>query len=257
MSASSDLNAAQQTPNSSEPVVRAHFQTTLWTVVLNAGRSDSSQARSALAQLCQAYWYPLYAFVRRQGYQAHDAQDLTQAFFSRMLEKHALGQVDREKGKFRSFLLASLKNFLANEWDKAQTQRRGGGQEVISLDHDAAESRYGLEPSHDWSADRIFERRWALTLLDQVLARLRDEYRAEGKSDLFDQLKASLTGEAGSAPYAATAERLGMTEGAIKVAAHRLRHRYRELVRAEIAQTVAETDDVDDELRHLLTVLGE
>ncbi len=256
MNGSSDFNAARQTPNSFEPVAAGHFQTTLWTMVVHAGRSDSTLAREALAQLCQTYWYPLYVFVRRQGYQAHDAQDLTQAFFTRLLEKHALGQVDREKGKFRSFLLASLKNFLANEWDKGQAQKRGGGHEVISLDHDSAESRYGLEPSHYLSPDKIFERRWALTLLEQVLASLRDEYCSDGKADLFEQLKTTLTGESGSVTYAAIAERLGMTEGAIKVAAHRLRHRYRELIRTEIGQTVASADDVDDELRHLLSVLS-
>ncbi len=255
MSEPANLQGACDSAGLSEPVAAAHFQTTLWTIVIQAGRSDSTLARKALAQLCQTYWYPLYAFVRRQGYQAHDAQDLTQSFFARLLEKHSLGQVDREKGKFRSFLLASLKNFLANEWDKGQAQKRGGKQQVISLDHDSAESRYGLEPSHDLSPDKIFERRWALTLLEQVLANLREEYHADDKSDLFDQLKTTLTGESGSKPYATIAERLGMTEGAIKVAAHRLRHRYRELIRAEIAQTVSSAEDVDDELRHLLSVL--
>ena len=238
-----------------------HFQTTLWTIVVHAGRGDSPEAREALAQLCQRYWYPLYAFVRRQGHQAHDAQDLTQAFFTRLLEKQALGQVDRAKGKFRSFLLASLKNFLSNEWDRTQAQKRGGGQKagvrVISLDQDSAESRYGLEPSHEVTAERRCERRWALTLLDCVLAALRDEYRAENKAPLFDALKETLTGESGAAPYAVISERLGMTPGAIKVAAHRLRQRYRELVRAEVAQTVAGEGDVDDELRHMLTVLAE
>jgi RNA polymerase sigma-70 factor (ECF subfamily) len=232
------------------------FQTTRWTIVLNAGRSDSTQARSALAELCQSYWYPLYAFVRRQGHQAHDAQDLTQSFFTRLLEKHALDQVDREKGKFRSFLLASLKNFMANEWDKGQAQKRGG-QSTLSLDHDSAESRYGLEPSHELSAERIFERRWAMTLLDHAFATLRNEYETEGKGDLFQALKGTLTAESGSPTYASISERLGTTEGAIKVAAHRLRHRFRDVIRAEIAQTVASVEDVDDELRHLLSVLGE
>lgn len=234
-----------------------HFQTTLWTVVLLAGRSGSKDACDALAQLCQTYWYPLYAFVRRQGYHAHDAQDLTQAFFARLLEKHALGHVDRAKGTFRSFLLASLKNFLANEWDKDRAQKRGGGHKIFSLDRDSAESRYGLEPSHDLSADKVFERRWALTLLEQVLTNLRGEYDADGKLDLFEQLKSTLTGEFGSTSYASIAERLGTSEGAIKVAAHRLRHRFREQVRSEIAQTVALAEDVNDELRHLLTVLAE
>jgi RNA polymerase sigma-70 factor (ECF subfamily) len=232
-----------------------HFQTTLWTMVIHAGRDDSSQARDAMARLCQMYWYPLYVFVRRQGHQPSDAQDLTQAFFTRLLDKHALEHVDRAKGRFRSFLLGSLKNFLANEWDKAHAQKRGGGQQVISLDHDAAETWYGLEPSHDLSPDRIFERRWALTLLEQVLTRLREEY-ADGRSELFEELKATLTAESSSASYASIAERLGMTEGAVKVASHRLRQRYRELTRLEIAQTLTSEDDVDDELRYLMGVLS-
>jgi RNA polymerase sigma-70 factor (ECF subfamily) len=229
------------------------FPTTLWTIVLHAARDEPAQVRAALAQLCQAYWYPLYSFVRRRGYSPHDAEDLTQAFFAQLLEKHALEQVDPELGRFRTFLLASLKNFLANDWDKAHARKRGGGQTIVSLDKESAESRYQLEPSHDMTPERHFERQWAMTLLDQVLDALRDEYHAEGKGNLFDELKVVIVGQPG--PYAEMAARLGCSEGAIKVAVHRLRHRYRELLRARIAATVGE-GDVDDELRHLLVVLG-
>jgi RNA polymerase sigma factor (sigma-70 family) len=230
------------------------FPTTLWTVVLRAGRDDPGQARAALAQLCQGYWYPLYSFVRRRGHSPHDAQDRTQELFAHLLEKHGLGRVDPEQGRFRTFLLASLKNFLANDWDKAHALKRGGGQSVVSLEQDSAESRYRLEPSHDLTPDRHFERQWALTLLDQVLVALRDEYHSEGKGDLFEELKPVLTGQPGA--YAKIAARLHRSEGAIKVAVHRLRHRYRELMQARVAETVGD-DDVEDELRHLLAALSD
>jgi RNA polymerase sigma-70 factor (ECF subfamily) len=229
------------------------FPTTLWTVVLHAGRDEPARAQAALAQLCQGYWYPLYSFVRRRGYSPHDAQDLTQAFFAQLLEKRGLERVDPELGRFRTFLLASLRNFLANDWDKAQARKRGGGQKIVSLDEERAESRYQLEPSHDMTPERHFERQWAMTLLDQVLDALRDEYHAEGKGDLFEELKAVIVGRPGA--YTDIAARLRRSEGAIKVAVHRLRHRYRELMRARIAATVGE-GEVEDELRHLLTVLN-
>lgn len=230
-----------------------NFPTTLWTVVLHAGRDEPAQARAALEQLCQGYWYPLYSFVRRRGYSPHDAQDLAQAFFVHLLEKRGLGRIDPEQGRFRTFLLASLKNFLANDWDRANARKRGGGKSIVSLEQESAESRYQLEPSHNLTPERHFERQWALTLLDQVLAALRDEYHADGKVDLFEELKAALTGQAGA--YAEIAARLRSSEGAIKVAIHRLRHRYRELMRARIAETVGE-GDVEDEMRHLLAVLS-
>ena len=231
------------------------FSTTLWTVVRHANSTDSTEARAALAQLCQTYWYPLYSFVRRRGFAPHDAQDLTQAFFAHLLENDGIGRVDRTQGRFRSFLLASLKNFLANEWDKSQAQKRGGGQTFVSLEQEGAEERYQVEPSHDLTPERHFERQWALTLLDQVLSALRHEYHADGKADLFEELKAVLGGQASA--YAEIAGRLRNTEGAIKVAVHRLRKRYRELMRIRIAETVsAGEDEIEDELRHLMAALS-
>jgi RNA polymerase sigma factor (sigma-70 family) len=229
------------------------FVTTRWTIVLTAGRTDTTQAQAALEKLCQTYWYPIYAYVRRQGHSPEDAQDLTQEFFARLIAKNYVRDVDPSKGKFRSFLLASLKHFLANEWDKSRAQKRGGGQTIVSLD---AETRYRLEPADVVSADKIFDRRWALTLLDEVLKRLRDEYAADGKARLFEQLKETLTGERSTTPYAKLGDRLGMTEGAVKVAVHRLRQRYRETLRAEIAETVSGPEEVEEELRHLYVALS-
>ena len=238
------------------PMGGADFCTTHWSVVLAAGRSDSIRARDALEKLCRAYWYPLYAFVRRLGHSPHDAEDLVQAFFAQSLEKNYLGAADQAKGRFRSFLLIALKRFLANEWDKAQTLKRGGRAPLISLDALTAEQRYALEPADHLSADFLFERRWALTLLDQVLARLRAEQTTAGRNAAFELLKDSLTAGGRGTPYAELAGRLGMSEGAVKVAVHRLRQRYRELLEAEIANTVASPEEVAAERRHLLSVLS-
>jgi RNA polymerase sigma-70 factor (ECF subfamily) len=233
------------------------FPTTLWTVVLHAGRELPAQAHAALAQLCQDYWYPLYSFVRHRGYSPHDAEDLTQAFFAQLLEKHALRGVDPELGRFRTFLLAALKNFLANDWDRSQARKRGGGLTIVSLDDQTGESRFRLEPSCNLTPERHFERQWAVALLDQVLAALRAEYHADGNGDLFEELKVVLTGGKGQGEtYAAMAARLQRSEGAIKIAVHRLRQRYRELLRERIAATVVE-GDVEDELRHLLAVFAD
>ena len=218
--------------------------------------TDSPQAHQALETLCGNYWYPLYAYVRRQGHSAHDAQDLTQAFFARLLEKNYLADVQREKGRFRSFLLASLKHFLANEWDREQALKRGGGKRLIALDEDSAESRYKLEPKDDLSADKIYERRWALTLLDQVLAKLRGEFEKDGKLDQFETLKQYLSGGRTSVSYAQAADKLGMNEGAIKVAVHRLRKRYRELLRVGVAQVVAIVFEVEAGVCYLFAVFG-
>lgn len=212
-------------------------------------------ARAALETLCQAYWPPIYAFVRRQGHAPHDAQDLTQEFFARLLATDALTGVDRSKGRFRSFLLASLKHFLANEWDKARAQKRGGGHIPLPINASGAESTLAVEPIDTMSADRLFDRRWAVALLGQVMTRLRAEYVANGKEEIFDQLKETLAGERASLPYAEMARRMGTSEGAVKVAAHRLRGRYRELLRAEVAQTIANPGEVEEELRHLFAAL--
>jgi RNA polymerase sigma-70 factor (ECF subfamily) len=232
------------------------FTTTHWSVVLAAGDTRSPDQAQALEKLCRAYWYPLYAFVRRQGFNAADAQDLTQEFFARLLAKNYLRQVAPHKGRFRSFLIAALKHFLANEWDKARTLKRGGDASFLSLDDANTEARYALEPDDTLSAEKLFARRWALTVLEQVLARLRADYVAAGKDVLFERLKRCLTGEENMAPYAQLARELQMTEGAIKVAVHRLRERYGALLRAEIAQTVDRSEDVDEELRYLLSAVS-
>ncbi len=229
------------------------FVTTRWSVVLSA-RGDTTGAPLALARLCTTYWYPLYAFVRRQGHGPHDAQDLTQEFFARLLEKGWLDGVDRERGRFRSFLLASMKHFLANEWDRAHALKRGGGTTLLRLDDETAEARYRKEPADHTTAEQLFDRRWALTILEQVLARLRSEMEASGKLPQFEALKFSLMGE--KTAYAEVARQLRMREGAVKVAVHRLRERYRALIRAEIAETVASTTEVEDELRHLFAALS-
>ena len=237
-----------------KPVEADCFAQTRWSMIVAATGGDSTRARQALEHLCATYWYPLYAFVRRQGHGAADAQDLTQEFFARLLEKNWLEAVDREQGKFRSFLLAAMRHFLANEWDRANRLKRGGGQAVLSLDAESAEARYALEPADRMSADRIFERRWALTLLEQVLARMRREFLAAGREKLFEELKAALTGE--KIPYAEIASRLNLNEGAVRVAVHRLRVRYRDLIRAEIAETVAGEHEVDAEVQHLFAALA-
>jgi RNA polymerase sigma-70 factor (ECF subfamily) len=209
-----------------------------------------------LEKLCRAYWPPIYAFVRRQGHGPHDAQDLTQEFFARLLEKNYLADVNRAKGRFRSFLLASLKHFLANEWDKARAQKRGGGKILIPIDAATADTSCGFEPADDSTPEKIFERRWALTLLEQVLRRLREEHVRDGKEKLFDQLKPTLTEASREVRYAEIAECIGASEGAVKVAVHRLRKRYREVLRAEIAATVASPGEVEDELRNLFAALA-
>ncbi len=226
------------------------FAATRWTMVLAAGRGDSPQAARALDELCRLYWYPLYAYIRRCGHEAHEAEDLTQEFFARLLAKNYLADVEREKGKFRSFLLASLKHFLANEWDKARAQKRGGHHTFVSLD---AETRYRSEPADEPSADKLLDRQWALALLDQVLARL----AAEADAKQFAVLKPFLTAGKDVTHYADVAVKLGMTEGAVKVAVHRLRQRYRKLLREEIAHTVASPAGVDDEIRHLFAAFND
>jgi RNA polymerase sigma-70 factor (ECF subfamily) len=234
----------------------AAFVTTHWSIVLTAGRCDTPRAREALSKLCQTYWYPLYAYVRGRGHAREDAQDLTQEFFARLLEKNWVGSADRRKGRFRSFLLIAMKRFLADEWDKARAQKRGGGVPLLPLEFDTAETRLRREPVDEVTPEHSFERRWVLTLLDEVLKRLRQEYDQEGNAELFAELHPCLVGDRASLPYAELATKLAVSESAAKSAVHRLRQRYRKLLRAEIAQTVADPDEVDEELRHLFVVLG-
>jgi len=232
------------------------FVTTQWSVVVAASRSDTTKAQAALEKLCRTYWYPLYAYVRRRGHLAQDAQDLTQAFFARLLEHNWVGDADRDRGRFRTFLLMAMSRFLADEWDKACAQKRGGGVVHVPVQLDTAEMRYGHEPADDCTPEQCYERHWALTLLDAVLQRLRGEYEDEGKGELFSGLNSCLVGGRESQPYADLALQLGINVGAVKVAVHRLRKRYRKLLRDEIAQTMVATEDVDEELRHLFAVLA-
>jgi RNA polymerase sigma factor (sigma-70 family) len=232
------------------------FVTTHWSLVLSARHDDSTRARAALEKLCHTYWYPLYAFVRRMGQSPHDAEDSVQGFFAVCLAKNYLEAADQTKGRFRSFLLMALKRFLANERDKALTRKRGGTQIHIALDGLTAEQRYALEPAGRLTADKLYDRRWALTLLDQVITRLQSEQAAAGRSAVFDQLKEFLTSPGRGTPYAELATRLRLSEGAVKVAIHRLRQRYRELLEEEIAHTVSTPEEIQEERRHLLSALG-
>ena len=235
---------------------RGRFATTRWSVVASAGRGGSAESRDALAALCETYWFPLYAFVRRQGYSADDAQDLIQSFFARLLEKNYLEAADRRRGRFRSYLLGALKHFLANQRKRSRAWKRGGGQAVLSLDFASAESRYHLDPADQLTPERLYDKRWALALLDRVLKRLRDELARAGKLARFDRLKQYLSGEPQAGSYRQIAGELTMTEGAVKVAVHRLRRRYRELLEDEIAQTLAGPEEFEDELRHLLSAVA-
>ncbi len=232
------------------------FATTRWSLVVAARDRTAPAARQALAELCRLYWYPLYAFIRRQGHPHDRTQDLTQEFFARLLEKDGLASVDRARGRFRSFLLAACRHFLANQGDRERAQKRGGGRRLVSIDFHGAEEQYGCEPAHAETAEKLFERRWALALLEQVLARLRNEYEGAGRGRLFEGLKDRLTGDARGMSHARVAAQLGLSEGAVKVAVHRLRRRYRDLLREEIAQTLDDPGQVEDEIRALFAALS-
>lgn len=234
---------------------RRAFCTTHWSLVLAVGDAQSPQAKAALEKLCQVYWYPLYAYVRRKGYQPEDAKDLTQEFFTRLLARNYLSVADRNRGKFRSFLLGSLEHFLAREWTKGHAQKRGGGRAVLSLDRTDAEHRYLLEITHELTPEKIFERRWATALLDEAMSQLRRECADSGKGQLLAALEGALFGQKGDAPYAEIAVAMNKSEAAIQVAVYRLRRRYRELVLEEIARTVTSPEEADEELRHLFEVL--
>ena len=241
---------------SSTPTGTSRFATTHWSVVLAAGNSSSPQHREALSTLCRTYWFPLYAYLRRRGCNAHQAEDYTQAFFTRMLEKHSLSEVEPKPGKFRSFLLASLKHFIANELDRARSQKRGGSHTILSLNFGNAENQYVLEPAHQMSPEKLFEKSWALTVLEQAMNQLEAEFASSNKQRLFDRLRVYLAAETDAIPYRDVAAQLRMTEGAVKIAVHRLRSRYRELLRDEVAQTVATQEQIDEEISDLLAVLS-
>jgi RNA polymerase sigma factor (sigma-70 family) len=248
------LTPQDSTENTGPP--RDYFATTRWTVVLAAGSRSTPQADVALEELCRTYWYPLYAYVRRHGHSREDAEDLTQSFFARFLQKNYLEKLRSEHGKFRAFLLASLKHFLANEWDRSRRQKRGGGAPLLSLDWQEAESRYRIDPADQLSPDKIYDRAWAVTLLERVIGRLRAENDGEGKGPLFEGLKAFLMVGRGEIPYAQAAAGLGLTEGTARVAVHRLRRRYRELLREEIGQTLSDPAQVEEEMRALFSAFA-
>lgn len=231
------------------------FATTRWTVVLAAGNRSTPQADVALEELCRTYWYPLYAYVRRQGHSCEDAEDLTQAFFARLLEKNYLEGIRSEGGKFRSFLLVALKRFLANEWDRANSQKRGGGVIPLSLDWQDADTRYQINPTDNLSPDKLYDRTWAVTVLERVITRLRDENSAEGKAKIYEQLKQFLMVGKGDTSYVQAAVALNLSEGTVRVAVHRLRRRYRELLREEIAQTLSDPAQAEEEMQVLFSAL--
>lgn len=234
---------------------REYFATTHWTVILNAGDSASPQAEAALDNLCQNYWYPLYAYVRRKGHGPEAAKDLTQEFFAQLLAKRWLAGVDRNKGKFRSWLLGVMNHFLAHDWTKTRAQKRGGGLPVFSLDEIDPEGRYRLEPADNATPERLFDRRWTFTLLERAAVRLRGEYEAAGKSATYNFLKPFVSTEGAAVSYEDAAQQLGLTTSAAKSAIHRLRQRYQELIREEIAQTVSTATEIDEEIRYLLAVI--
>jgi RNA polymerase sigma factor (sigma-70 family) len=244
------------TPTPPPPASDAWFVTTHWSVVLSAREPASPQTSAALETLCRTYWYPLYAFLRRQGRPPHDAQDLTQGFFARLLQKDYLRAAAREKGKFRTFLLVALKRFLANEWDREHAQKRGGFALVIPIDQEFAESRLAADPSPNVQPDMLYDRQWAMTLLERTMAQLQEEYVASGRAKLFEYLQSCLGRDESALPYADIAARLNLTEPAVKMAVHRLRARYREILRAEIAHTVSSPEEVEEEVRHLFSAFG-
>jgi RNA polymerase sigma-70 factor (ECF subfamily) len=239
------------------PPGSAQFTTTHWSVILKAGDGESPDALEALERLCRTYWYPLYAFVRRSGHDPETARDLTQSFFERIIEKNYLKQVDRSKGRFRSFLLVALKHFLANEWDRRHTSRRGGQYRFVALDGDWIQACERQDATMALTPERLYERRWALLVLDTVKRKLVAESTAAGKGEVFEALRIYLTGESDKAPYADVATRLNMSPDAVRKAVERLRRRYGDLLREEIAHTVGHPSEIEDEIRHLRQVLSE
>ncbi len=247
-------NSGPEPGNPAEPAKR--FMTTRWSVLLAVRDGDADLAREALSLLCEIYWYPVYAFIRRKGHDEDAALDLVQGFFARLLEKNDLASVDPQRGKFRSFLMAACSHYLANQRDFARAVRRGRGRAPISIDRLKTEGRYDREPAHGLTAEKLFERQWALTLLDRVLARLEAEMQEAGKGERFRVLRSLLLGESDRGTYAQVAAALNLSEEAARAAAHRLRGRYRELLREEVARTIGDADDVDAEIRSLSLALG-
>ncbi len=252
MSLTSSANAHPSGPGWSRGEL---FVTTHWSVVLEAG-TDTARGQDALGRLCQIYWYPVYGYLRRRGHEPADAQDLTQEFFTRLLQKNWLGRAEPGRGRFRSFLLGAVNHFVSDQRDKARAAKRGGGIPVLPLEFNTAETRYSLEPADARSPEQTYERRWALALLDGVLARLEEEYEAEGRVEIFNLLQPCLAGERTQETYAQLGRRLGVSEGTVKAAVHRLRQRYRGLLRAAVADTVVNPAEVDEELRYLRAVLS-
>lgn len=238
------------------PASDAWFVTTHWSVVLSARDKETAKSADALETLCRTYWYPLYAYTRRMGQAPADAEDLTQGFFARLLEKDYLQAAAREKGRFRTFLLTALKRFMANEWDRQHAAKRGGFAAIVPIDQTIAESRFATEPAHNVQPDVLFDRQWAMTLLEQTMTRLKEEYVNSGRAKLFEYLQSSLVREESALPYAEIASRLNLTEPAVKMAVHRVRARYREILRAEIAHTVSSPAEVEEEIRHLFASFG-
>ena len=234
----------------------AWFTTTHWSIVLNAQDPASPEAGEALEKLCRSYWYPLYAYVRRQGHDEAEAKDLTQGFFAKLLEKNYLADVRRDKGKFRTFLLVSIRHFISDEWDKARALKRGGGKTIISLDEPAGEDRYRREPLDAMDAEKLYERRWALTLLEQARERLKAEYRLADKAELYERLQVFESDDQDTPACAAVAPALGLSESGLRSAVHRMRRRHRELVREQVAQTVSSPAEVDEEIRYLIRVIS-
>jgi RNA polymerase sigma-70 factor (ECF subfamily) len=232
------------------------FATTHWSIVLAAGDVARPRADEALAQLCENYWYPLYAYVRRRVSDVHEAQDLTQAFFEQLLERRAVEKADPDRGRFRAFLLTACKRFLVNEWHKGRAQKRGGGRRPLSLDFESGESKLSLTAVDALTPEEIFEREWAIALLERVMEWLRAEYTAKQRQRYFETLKAYLAGSPKDGSFAAAARALGISETTAKVATHRMRKRYRELLRDEIAQTVERAEQIEEEIQDLFVVLG-
>jgi RNA polymerase sigma-70 factor (ECF subfamily) len=243
------------TPQSTPPG-SPQFATTRWSLVVSAGNQTSENSAQALESLCRTYWFPLYAYVRKRVGDANEACDLTQAFFERLLEKNYLAEVDPQRGRFRAFLITAFKHFLSKEWEKARTQKRGGGRSILSLDFRDGDARYSAEPVSHLTSEQVYERQWVLTLLARVMQRLQDEYQAAGKQKQYEHLKSFIIGEHGDTTYANVAAIFQSTEAAMRMSAYRMRRRYRELLRQEIAETVADTADIEDEIQNLFRLAG-